>query len=54
MLTGKWPHVGPFPPRVARIVTGDVALQLGDSIGVYSRKGIVSALLMVRRWDRKT
>eukprot|EP00437_Effrenium_voratum_P027236 CAMPEP_0181399434 /NCGR_PEP_ID=MMETSP1110-20121109/1592_1 /TAXON_ID=174948 /ORGANISM="Symbiodinium sp., Strain CCMP421" /LENGTH=614 /DNA_ID=CAMNT_0023521491 /DNA_START=35 /DNA_END=1877 /DNA_ORIENTATION=+ len=30
-----------------QIVTGDVALQLGDSIGVYSRKGIVSALLMV-------
>lgn len=30
-----------------QIVTGDVALILNDGVGVYSRKGIVSAFLMV-------
>eukprot|EP00434_Breviolum_minutum_P032281 symbB.v1.2.028545.t1/scaffold3031.1/size66479/2 len=30
-----------------QIVTGDVALILNDAVGVYSRKGIVSAFLMI-------
>lgn len=39
-----------FEDAFLRIVTGDVALILNDSVAVYSRKGIVSAFLMVSHW----